>query len=102
MPTGGFVHSANLTPDESGLGTWTEATFINKFKSYRDSVVIYKIEPNSFNSLMAWSTYDYMTDKDLNAIYAYLKSIKLVYNLVIKFTRKSLRKLKTRDQMDDN
>jgi mono/diheme cytochrome c family protein len=101
LPTGGFVHSANLTPDESGLETWTEAVFINKFKSYRDSGAIYKVGPNSLNSLMPWSTYDYMTEKDLSAIYAYLKSIKPVYNPVVKFTRKSLRKLKARDQTDD-
>jgi len=101
LPTGGFVHSANLTPDESGLGTWTEAAFINKFKSYRDSGAIYKVEPNSLNSLMPWSTYEYMTDKDLGAIYAYLKSIKPVYNPVVKFTRKSLRRLKALDQTDN-
>jgi hypothetical protein len=51
---------------------------------------------------MPWSDYDYMTDKDLHAIYAYLKSIKPVYNPVIKFTKKSLRKLKAGDQVNDN
>jgi mono/diheme cytochrome c family protein len=100
LPTGGFVHSANLTPDESGLGTWTEAAFINKFKTYRDSGAIYKTSPNALNSLMPWSTYAYMTDKDLHAIYAYLKSIKPVYNPVVKFTRQSLKELKTRDQTE--
>ncbi len=51
---------------------------------------------------MPWSDYDAMTEKDLKAIYAYLKSIRPVYNPVVVFTRKSLRKLKTRDQIDDN
>lgn len=91
LPTGGFVHSANLTPDDSGLGQWTETTFINKFKSYRDSGAITKVAPNSLNSLMPWSSYRYMSDNDLHAIYAYLKSIKPVYNPVVKFTRQSLR-----------
>ncbi|MCW3118024.1 MAG: cytochrome c family protein [Chitinophagaceae bacterium] len=94
LPTGGFVHSANLTPDESGLGSWTAGTFVNKFRSYGDSGAIYKVEPNSLNSLMPWSTYRYMTDKDLQAIYTYLKSIKPVYNPVVKFTRQSLKKIK--------
>jgi mono/diheme cytochrome c family protein len=94
LPTGGFVHSANLTPDESGLGNWTEATFINKFKSYRDSGAINKPAPNTLNSLMPWSSYRYMTDNDLHAIYAYLKSIKPVYNPVVKFTRQSLKNQK--------
>jgi mono/diheme cytochrome c family protein len=100
LPTGGFVHSANLTPDESGLGTWTEAAFINKFKTYRDTGAIYKTAPNALNSLMPWSTYAYMTDNDLHAIYAYLKSIKPVYNPVVKFTRQSLKKIKIRDQTE--
>jgi mono/diheme cytochrome c family protein len=102
LPTGGFVHSANLTPDESGLGAWTEATFIKKFKSYRDSGAIYKVSPNSYNSLMPWSDYDAMTEMDLKAIFAYLKSIRPVYNPVVVFTRESLKKLKARDRMDDN
>jgi len=102
LPTGGFVHSANLTPDESGLEAWTEAAFINKFKSYRDSGAIYKTTPNAFNSLMPWSTYRYMTDHDLHTIYAYLRSIKPVYNPVVKFTKQSVAKLKAHDQTDDN
>jgi len=102
LPTGGFVHSANLTPDESGLISWTEATFVKKFKSYRDSGAIYKVSPNSLNSLMPWSDFDAMTENDLKAIYAYLKSIKPVYNPVVKFTKKSVKKLKTSDPMDDN
>jgi mono/diheme cytochrome c family protein len=97
LPTGGFVHSANLTPDESGLQTWTEETFVKKFKSYRDSGAIYKVAPNSFNSLMPWSDYDGLTEKDLKAIYAYLKSIKPVYNPVVVFTKKSLENVKAGD-----
>jgi mono/diheme cytochrome c family protein len=100
LPTGGFVHSANLTPDESGLGTWSETAFINKFRSYRDSGAIYKVAPNELNSLMPWSTYAYMTDNDLHAIYTYLKSIKPVYNPVVKFTSQSIKKLKARDQTE--
>ena len=72
----------------------------NKFKSYRDSSTIYKAAPGELNSLMPWSTYAYMTDKDLYAIYSYLKSIKPVYNPVVKFTRQSIEKLKTSDQTE--
>jgi mono/diheme cytochrome c family protein len=102
LPTGGFVHSANLTPDESGLGTWTEAAFVNKFKGYRDSGAIYKVAPNSYNSLMPWSDYDSMAENDLKAIYAYLKSIKPVYNPVVAYTKKSLKKVKTGDETGDH
>ena len=102
LPTGGFVHSANLTPDESGLQTWTEATFVKAFKSYRDSGAIYKVAPNSFNTLMPWSDYDGMSEKDLKAIYAYLRSIKPVYNPVVHFTKKSLRNVKLGNQTGGN
>jgi mono/diheme cytochrome c family protein len=102
LPTGGFVHSANLTPDESGLQEWTEETFVKKFKSYRDSGAIHKVAPNSFNTLMPWSDYDGMSEKDLKAIYAYLRSINPVYNPVVRYTKKSLRKVKAGDQTGDN
>jgi mono/diheme cytochrome c family protein len=101
LPTGGFVHSANLTPDESGLQTWTEDAFVKKFRSMRDSGAIYKVAPNSFNTLMPWSDYDGMTDKDLKAIYAYLRSLEPVYNPVVRYTRKSLGKVKAGDQTGD-
>jgi mono/diheme cytochrome c family protein len=102
LPTGGFVHSANLTPDESGLQTWTADAFVKKFKSMRDSGAIYKVAPNSFNTLMPWSDYDGMTENDLKAIYAYLRSIKPVYNPVVHYTKKSLKNVKAGDQTGDN
>lgn len=94
MPAGGYVHSANLTPDESGLAFWTEDAFVNKFKSYRDSTTLYKVEPNSMNSLMPWSSYCNMTDQDLKNIYAYLRTLKPIYNPVIKFSRERIEKKK--------
>lgn len=89
LPTGGFVHSANLTPDDSGLGNWSEETFVNKFKSFNNNDATYKIEHNSLNTLMPWSSYVNMTDRDLKSIYAYLRTLKPVYNPVIKFTKTS-------------
>jgi len=96
MPTGGFVHSANLTPDESGLGVWSEDAFLAKFKSYRDSGAIFKVEPNKLNSIMPWFAYSNMTDQDLKSIYAYLMSLKPVYNPVVKFTLEKIEDEKTR------
>jgi cytochrome c len=102
LPTGGFVYSANLTPDESGLQAWTEEAFVKKFKDYRDSGAIHKVSQNSFNTFMPWSDYVGMTEKDLKAIYAYLRSIKPVYNPVVHFTKKSLRNVKPGDQTGGN
>ncbi|MND63089.1 Fructose dehydrogenase cytochrome subunit precursor [compost metagenome] len=89
MPTGGFVHSANLTPDESGIGDWSEEAFVNRFLSYRDSSAIYKVPKGSVNSLMPWSAFRYIEEADLRRIYAYLKTLPPIYNPVVKFTKES-------------
>ena len=35
LPGGGVVRSANLTPDaDTGIGTWTEQQFVDKFKAF--------------------------------------------------------------------
>ena len=98
MPTGGFVHSANLTPDESGLMNWSEEAFVNRFKSMNDSGAIFKVTPNKLNSLMPWSAYRNMKDEDLKAIYAYLRTLKPIYNPVVKFTAVSLKEKKQKNE----
>jgi mono/diheme cytochrome c family protein len=87
LPTGGVVTSSNLTPEvETGIGAWTEETFINRFKRYSDSSYVdTKVEKNSFNSVMPWKMYAQMKDSDLKAIFAYLRTIKPIKNEVVKF-----------------
>ena len=35
LPGGGIVRSANITPDaDTGIGTWTEQQFVDKFKAF--------------------------------------------------------------------
>ena len=85
MPAG-TVYSANITPDaDTGLGTWTEEYFIHKFRSYRpyaegESPPVGK---ESF-TLMPWLAFSQMSDEDLSAIYAYLRTVKPVSNAVEK------------------
>ncbi|MDR2272926.1 MAG: cytochrome c [Sphingobacterium sp.] len=98
MPTGGFVHSANLTPDESGIGDWNEDTFVNRFLSYRDSTAIYKVSTGAANSLMPWSAFRYMEEADLRRIYAYLRTLPPIHNPVVKFTKESYRLKKAREE----
>jgi hypothetical protein len=53
MP-GGTLRSSNITPHETGLGTWTKTDFIKMFKSYRkeyDSIPKIK-KPGDFNTIM--------------------------------------------------
>lgn len=84
----GIVRSANITPDnETGLGRWTEAQFVSRFKAYADTA--WKpatIQKGDFNTVMPWLYYSHMTEGDLKAIYAYLRTVPAVKNEVEKFT----------------
>jgi len=83
----GIVRTSNLTPDpETGIGTWTEETFINRFKVYADSVYIPNDVGEGFNTMMPWTMYAKMDEYDLKAIYAYLHSLEPVKNAVVKYT----------------
>ena len=88
LATGGIVRSANITSSvETGIGNWSEEAFINRFKSYVDSN--YKpqtVEKGAFNSYMPWTMYGSMKRSDLAAIYAYLHSLPVKENKVVKFT----------------
>ncbi|MBN1985373.1 MAG: c-type cytochrome [Prolixibacteraceae bacterium] len=75
----GTSFAANLTPDPTGIGSWTEAQFLTAMKKGK-----WKGLENSRNLLppMPWQAYSYMPDEDLKAIFAYLKSLKPVKNPV--------------------
>jgi hypothetical protein len=91
LPLGGIVTSANITPDVStGIGSWTEDAFIARFKSFQDSSnVINKnvVKPGDFNTEMPWRFYSNMSEEELSAIYAFLKTQTPVNNLITKFRR---------------
>jgi Cytochrome c len=71
----GRVASANLTPDPSGIPYYDEALFV---KTIRTGYV----EARPLNPIMPWHIYRNMTDGDLNAIFAYLKTLKPVKHVV--------------------
>lgn len=81
---GGVLISANITMDkETGIGTWTKESFIRKFKMYTDSgYVVPAIAPGKLNSPMPWTMYATMKEQDLEAIYAYLQTVKPIVNKV--------------------
>ncbi len=87
FPDGSTVFSSNITPDkDTGIGSWTEEIFIARFKSYVDSTYTNPSVANGeFNSVMPWTMYGQMTEEDLTAIYAYLKSVKPISNSVTRF-----------------
>lgn len=85
----GIVRSANITPDkQTGIGDWTEADFVAKFKSYADTGAAYKMAPHSVNTIMPWVMYSGMDSSDLKAIYAYLRTVKPMKNQVNHFQQK--------------
>lgn len=81
------VTTANITPDSAtGIGKWTEAMFLDKFKTYRDSLG-YSVNPGRNNSIMPWTLYAKMEDFDIKAIYKFLRTIPPVNNLVEKYPK---------------
>lgn len=85
---GSMVRSGNISPDNAtGIGGWTEAQFVNLFVSRSDAATLTnKIKPGEFNTIMPWTMYGKMTEEDLKAIYAYLKTITPINNAVQKFS----------------
>lgn len=86
MPDGSLLRSPNITPHPTGIGNWTEEQFIRRFKQYTDSTfTLPHVEPGEFQTLMPWAMYGGMEEKDLRAIYHYLKSLEPVENSVVYF-----------------
>ncbi len=74
----GITYAANLTPDKNtGLGIWTEDTFVKALKTGKHMGTSREIQPP-----MPWPWIGKATDDDLKAIYAYLKSIPAIANHV--------------------
>jgi len=90
FPNGQVVRSANLTPDEeTGIATWSETDFVNKFKFYDNPEGrTMKAGSMEYNTAMPWTMFAGMTERDLGAIYKYLRSLKPIKNKVEKFTNK--------------
>jgi mono/diheme cytochrome c family protein len=75
----GVSYSANLTPDETGIGNWSYAQFETAIRKGK-----YKGIEGGRDLLppMPWQMYKNFTDDDLKAVFTYLKSLKPVKNLV--------------------
>ena len=74
----GISYPFNLTPDENtGIGSWSEQTFVQAIKTGRHMGVSRPILPP-----MPWHFYRNLTEEDLGSIYAYLRTIPPVHNRV--------------------
>lgn len=75
----GVSFAANLTSDETGVGNWTEEQFITAMRKGK-----YKGLEGGRDLLppMPWQNFGQLTDNDLKAMLAYLKTTKPIHNVV--------------------
>ena len=75
----GVSYTANLTPDATGTGAWKEEQFIYALRNG-----VYKGLPGSRPLLppMPWQMIKLMTDGELKAIFAYLRTVPPIKNVV--------------------
>jgi cbb3-type cytochrome c oxidase subunit III len=64
----GEVTSANITPDPSGISYYDEATFVNVMRTGY-------VGARKLNSIMPFGDFKNLTDDDLKAIFAYLRTL---------------------------
>ena len=64
----GEATSANITPDPSGISYYTEMTFITAMRTGY-------VGARKLNSIMPFGEFKNMTDDDLKAIFAYLRTV---------------------------
>jgi mono/diheme cytochrome c family protein len=71
----GEVATANITPDAGGISYYDEALFIQVMRTGY-------VRARKLNSIMPFGHYRNMSDDDLKAIYAYLRTVKPVKHRV--------------------
>lgn len=75
----GISYAANLTPDKTGIGNWSEEQFI---LALREGKAKGLERARQLLPPMPWQAFSLMKDEELKAIFAYLKSIKPINNIV--------------------
>lgn len=75
-----IVQSPNITPDKAtGIGSWTEKQFVERFKSYDLSLhPARRVTQNDMQTEMPWTMFAGMDTTDLKAIYQYLRTVKAI------------------------
>jgi mono/diheme cytochrome c family protein len=75
----GISYASNLTSDATGIGNWSEETFFTAIRHGKSKGV----EANRpIMPPMPWASIAKMSDEELRAVFAYLKSTKPINNLV--------------------
>lgn len=76
------VLSANITPHDTGIGGLAEDNFVDLFRAYVEVEEVAMEAPFGVNTPMPWYWYAGMTDEDLRAIYAFLRTVPPLDNVV--------------------
>ena len=72
----GISFAMNLTPDvDTGLGSWSDEMFVKALRTGKHMGTSRPIQPP-----MPWSWYSQMSDDDLKALFAYLRSVPAIRN----------------------
>jgi mono/diheme cytochrome c family protein len=71
----GDVSTANITPDASGISYYDEALFIEVMRTGY-------VKARELNSIMPFGAFKNLTDEDLKAMFAYLRTVKPVQHRV--------------------
>ena len=67
--------SANLTPSPNGIPYYNEDLFLETMRTGR-------VRERQLSDVMPWGHYRKMTDEDLKAVFAYLKTLKPIDHYV--------------------
>jgi hypothetical protein len=87
MPGLHKVASANLTPHATGLGDRSREAFIGLFRAFSDpALAAVKVAPSD-NTVMPWMALAAMSDEDLGAIHAFLKTLPPIESHIVKRPR---------------
>lgn len=75
----GISYAQNLTSDPTGIGNWKEEQFIYALREgkFQGMAGLRDLLPP-----MPWQMFKHMTDDELKAVFAYLKSTKPIENIV--------------------
>jgi mono/diheme cytochrome c family protein len=72
---GGEVTTANITPHSTGISYYDEKLFLDMMRTGH-------VRARQLNPIMPWVVYRGMTDEDLKAIFAYLRTLKPVSHAI--------------------
>ena len=75
IPGGERSVSANLTPDPTGIPYYDERLFLEAMRTGH-------VRARRLSRFMPWWSYRYMTDEDLKAVFAHLRTLKPIKHLV--------------------